>query len=184
MYRGISVTGMVVYWCIGLVAYWVGMCDAISLLCPAQPGCLALIRLSDTCTNAHQATLPLCSTTFPLIRLSDNCTNTHCTTLCHFTKLSLLFDRRVLREAPLKFVLGAFGHCPNSFCTTPPHSNWHSGALHLRKKCPKPSGQGSRPPQNQANSSQKSCPKPSGRLVIKCRFKVLLSCLANRSMTL
>ena len=26
----------------------------------------------------------------------------------------------------------------------PPHSNGHSGALHLGKKCPKPSGQGSR----------------------------------------
>ena len=81
VYRGISVTGMVVYWCIGLVAYWVGMCDAISLLCPAQPGCLALIRLSDTCTNAHRAALqPLhfhvtvwhCHTaTFLLIRSSD-----------------------------------------------------------------------------------------------------------------
>ena len=45
----------------------------------------------------------------------------------------------------------------------PPHSNGHSGALHLGKKCPKPSGQGSRPPQNEGNSSQKSCPKPSGQ---------------------
>ena len=45
----------------------------------------------------------------------------------------------------------------------PPHSNGHSGALHLGKKCPKPSGQGSRPPQNEGNSSKKSCPKPSGQ---------------------
>ena len=68
-----------------------------------------------------------------------------------------------IREAILKFILEAFGHCPNSFCPPPPHSNGHSGVLCLRKKCPKPSGQGSRPPQNQANSSQKSCPKPSGQ---------------------
>ena len=73
----------------------------------------------------------------------------------------------VVREALLNYMLEAFGHCPNSFCTPPPHANGHSGALCLRKKCPKPSGQGSGPPQNQANSSQKSCPKPSGRLVIK-----------------
>ena len=37
-----------------------------------------------------------------------------------------------LREAPLKFTRGAFGHCPFSFCTTPPHSNGHSGALYFR----------------------------------------------------
>ena len=34
-----------------------------------------------------------------------------------------------IREAPLKFMLGAFGHCPFSFCPPPPHSNGHSGAL-------------------------------------------------------
>ena len=69
----------------------------------------------------------------------------------------------------------------------PPHSNGHSGALFFRRdftilpflpfclpfslnKCPKPSGQGFRPPQNQANarlnlenSSLKKCPKPSGQ---------------------
>ena len=50
-----------------------------------------------------------------------------------------------------------------AFAPPPPNSNGHSGALRLRKKCPKPSGQGSRPPQNQVNSSQKSCPKPSGQ---------------------
>ena len=50
---------MVVYWCLGLVVYWVGMCDAIS--CQAlllSHGSLPLIRLSDTCTNAHHATMP------------------------------------------------------------------------------------------------------------------------------
>ena len=31
-----------------------------------------------------------------------------------------------VREAPLKFALHLFGHCPNSNCT-PPHSNKHSG---------------------------------------------------------
>ena len=72
----------------------------------------------------------------------------------------------------------------------PPHSNGHSGALfsgailpffdfyhffyHFHhfslNKCPKPSGQGFRPPQHQANarlnlenSSIKKCPKPSGQ---------------------
>ena len=48
-----------------------------------------------------------------------------------------------VREAPFKLAQKAFGHCPNSFCPPPP---LHSGALHLRKKCPKPSGQGSTPP--------------------------------------
>ena len=47
---------------------------------------------------------------------------------------------------PPKMWLWLFGHCPNSFCTPAPHSTGHSGALHLRKKCPKPSGQGLRPP--------------------------------------
>ena len=73
---------MVVYWCLGLVVYWVGMCDAIS--CQAlllSHGSLPLIRLSDTCTNAHHATMPQyktlsskarrCCTTFALIRLYD-----------------------------------------------------------------------------------------------------------------
>ena len=80
-------TGVVVYrWCIGLVVvvYWVGMCDAIS--CQAlllSHGSLPLIRLSDTCTNAHHATMPQyktlsskarrCCTTFALIRLYDTC---------------------------------------------------------------------------------------------------------------
>ena len=76
----------------------------------------------------------------------------------------------------------AFGHCPNSFCT--PHSKGHSGALRLQKKCPKPSGQGSRPPQNQVNSSQKSCPKPSGQgffsgglpLILNVNLGVLTPC--------
>ena len=78
-------TEVVVYWCIGLVVvYWVGMCDAIS--CQAlllSQGSLPLIRLSDTCTNAHHATMPQyktlsskarrCCTTFALIRLYDTC---------------------------------------------------------------------------------------------------------------
>ena len=70
-----------------------------------------------------------------------------------------------IREAPFKIILEVFGHCPNSFCnpSPPPHSNGHSEALRLRKKCPKPSRQGSRPPQNEGNSSKKSCPKPSGQ---------------------
>ena len=70
---------------------------------------------------------------------------------------------------------------------TPPHPRTQTGTLgHFvsEKSAPNHLGKGLDPPQNQANSSQKSCPKPSGRLVIKCRFKVLLSCLANRSMTL
>ena len=58
---------------------------------------------------------------------------------------------------------GHLGIARIAFAPPPPHSNGHSGALRLRKKCPKPSGQGSRPPQNQVNSSQKSCPKPSGQ---------------------
>ena len=88
-----------------------------------------------------------------------------------------------------------FGHCPNcNYPPSPPHSNRHSGALFFWRdftifyhfyhflpflplftifslnKCPKPSGQGFRPPQNQANarlnlenSSLKKCPKPSGQ---------------------
>ena len=34
-----------------------------------------------------------------------------------------------VREAPFKKTQKAFGHCPYSFCTPPPHSNGHSGAL-------------------------------------------------------
>ena len=84
-----------------------------------------------------------------------------------------------IREAPLKFMSWAFGHCPFSFCTPPPHSNGHSGALFSgpiwatlsnHHKCPKLSWQGFRPPQSQANahlilanSSLKKCPKPSGQ---------------------
>merc|ERR1712110_951339 len=99
-----------------------------------------------------------------------------------------------IREAPFNLSPPLFGHCPNSNCTPPPHSNGHSGALFFRRdftifyhfyyflpflpfftifslnKCPKPSGQGFRPPQNQANaplnlenSSLKKCPKPSGQ---------------------
>ena len=34
-----------------------------------------------------------------------------------------------IREAPPKIAQKAFGHCPYSFCTPPPHSNGHSGAL-------------------------------------------------------
>ena len=92
-----------------------------------------------------------------------------------------------IREAPFNKSPPLFGHCPNSIYTPPPHSNGHSGALFFRRdftilpflpfflpfslnKCPKPSGQGFRPPQNQANahlnlenSSLKKCPKPSGQ---------------------
>ena len=92
-----------------------------------------------------------------------------------------------LREAPFNKSPPLFGHCPNSIYTPPPHSNGHSGALFFRRdftilpflpfclpfslnKCLKPSGQGFRPPQNQANarlnlenSSLKKCPKPSGQ---------------------
>ena len=62
-------------------------------------------------------------------------------------------------------MLKAFVHCPNSFCNPPSPSAlkralWGTSSP---KKCPKPFRQGSRPPQNQANSSQKSWPKPSGQ---------------------
>ena len=75
-----------------------------------------------------------------------------------------------------------------AFTPPPPHSNGHSGALFFRRdftilpflpfclpfslnKCPKPSGQGFRPPQNQANarlnlenSSLKSAPNIRARV--------------------
>ena len=41
----------------------------------------------------------------------------------------------------------------------PPHSNGHSGALHLGKKCPKPSGQGSRPPKIKQILPKKVAPR-------------------------
>ena len=75
VYRGISVTGMVVYWCIGLVAYWVGMCDAISLLpCSARlpranQAIWHLYQCSPRCSTT--STLPCHTATFLLIRSSD-----------------------------------------------------------------------------------------------------------------
>ena len=92
-----------------------------------------------------------------------------------------------VREAPFNKALPLFEHCTNSNYTPPPYWNGHFGALFFRRdftilpflpfclpfslnKCPKPSGQGFRPPQNQANarlnlenSSLKKCPKPSGQ---------------------
>ena len=78
---------------------------------------------------------------------------------------------------------GLFGHCPNSDCTPPLHSNGHSGALYFRtdlSKChlnfnfhcisaPNHPGKGSDPPNqanaplNMDNSSQNKCPKPFGQ---------------------
>ena len=49
--------------------------------------------------------------------------------ILHFILLVIVTVIVIVREAPLKFMLGAFGHCPFSFCTPPPHSNGHSGAL-------------------------------------------------------
>ena len=89
-----------------------------------------------------------------------------------------------VREAPLRKTQGLFGHCPNSNCTPPPSlKRALCGTLFPDRleqmpfelqfslhKCPKPSWQGFRPPQNQANahlilanSSLKKCPKPSGQ---------------------
>ena len=51
-----------------------------------------------------------------------------------------------LREAPLKLLTWAFGHCPNSFCTPHPALNWALWGTSSLKKCPKPSRQGFRPP--------------------------------------
>ena len=87
------------------------------------------------------------------------------------------------REAPLRKMQGPFGHCPNSDCTPPLHSNGHSGALYFRtdlSKChlnfnfhcisaPNHPGKGSDPPNqanaplNMDNSSQNKCPKPFGQ---------------------
>ena len=45
----------------------------------------------------------------------------------------------------------------------PPHSNGHSGALHLGKKCPKPFGQGSRPPKIKQILPKKVAPNHPGK---------------------
>merc|ERR1712020_66919 len=97
-----------------------------------------------------------------------------------------------VREAPFNKSPPLFGHCPNSNYTPPPalkRALWgtffqalfsHFKGLYAfgngntlkpcssLNKCPKPSGQGFRPPHNQANarlnlenSSLKKCPKPS-----------------------
>ena len=89
----------------------------------------------------------------------------------------------LVREAPVWKLSGLFGHCPNSDCTPPLHSNGHSGALYFRtdlSKChlnfnfhcisaPNHPGKGSDPlnqanaPLNMDNSSQNKCPKPFGQ---------------------
>ena len=112
----------------------------------------------------------------------------------HFLSVSGHRRKGAVREAPFYLSPPLFGHCPNSNYTPPPHSNGHSGhffsgailpfftiftifypfyhffTIFSLNKCPKPSGQGFRPPQNQANaplnlenSSLKKCPKPSGQ---------------------
>ena len=58
---------------------------------------------------------------------------------------------------------GAFGHCPNDFCTPLPALKQALWGTSSPKKCPKPSGQGSRPPQIKQILPKKSCPKPSGQ---------------------
>ena len=95
-----------------------------------------------------------------------------------------------VREAPFNKSPPLFGHCPNSNYTPPRTQtgtlgHFFSGAIlpffdfyhffyHFHhfslNKCPKPSGQGFRPPQHQANarlnlenSCLKKCPKPSGQ---------------------
>merc|ERR1712141_732129 len=89
-------------------------------------------------------------------------------------------------DDPFKMVPPLFGHCPNSNYTPPALKRALWGTFFQARfyhftiftiflpfslnKCPKPSGQGFRPPQNQANarlnlenSSLKECPKPSGQ---------------------
>ena len=97
---------------------------------------------------------------------------------------------KTLREAPFNLSPPLCGHCPNSNYAPPalkraPWGTFFQARFYLftiftifltiflpfsLNKCPKPSGQGFRPPQNQANahlnlenSSLKKCPKPSGQ---------------------
>ena len=75
----------------------------------------------------------------------------------------------ILREAPFNLSPPPCGHCPNSIYTPPPalkRALWgtffQARFYHFTiftiflpfslNKCPKPSGQGFRPPQNQANA--------------------------------
>ena len=68
-----------------------------------------------------------------------------------------------IREAPFKFMPKAFGHCLNSFCTPRPAVNRALWDTSSPKKVPQTIRARVQTPQNQANSSQKSCPKPSGQ---------------------
>ena len=93
-----------------------------------------------------------------------------------------------VREAPFNKMPPLFEHCPNSNYTPLPRTQTGTlGHFFFRRdftilpflpfflpfslnKCPKPFGQGFRPPQNQANahlnlenSSLKKCPKPTGQ---------------------
>ena len=48
------------------------------------------------------------------------------------------FQFHSVKGSLIKSALHLLGHCPNSDCPPPPHSNRHFGALHLGRKCPQP----------------------------------------------